>query len=154
MQNLSIRRATIADLPTLLSLLAQPDMDGDDVIGLAEAEAIFRRASTYPNHEIYVAFGTDEMVGTFTLLIVNHLSHHGAHSLVIEDVVVKATWQGKGVGRQMMDFAVARGQQLQCYKLTLSSGITRERAHEFYEHLGFQKHGFSFLLPLEPSSQG
>jgi GNAT superfamily N-acetyltransferase len=153
MQDLSIRRATIDDLPTLLSLLAQPDMDGDNVIDLAEAQDIFRRVSAYPNHEIYVAFGTDEMVGTFTLLIANHLSHHGARSLVIEDVVVKTTWQGKGVGRRMMDFAVARGQHLQCYKLTLSSGITRERAHEFYEHLGFQKHGFSFLLPLATSGQ-
>jgi GNAT superfamily N-acetyltransferase len=49
----------------------------------------------------------------------------------------------------MMEFAVARGKQLKCYKIMLSSGIKREGAHAFYEHLGFQKHGFSFLLPLE-----
>jgi GNAT superfamily N-acetyltransferase len=149
MQGISIRRATIDDLPALRSLLAQPDMDGANVISATEAQEIFKSLSAYSNHELYVALADLEVIGTFTLLIVHHLSHHGARSLVIEDVVVQARWQGKGVGRQMMEFAVARGKQLQCYKLVLSSGLRRERAHEFYERLGFQKHGFSFLLPLD-----
>jgi GNAT superfamily N-acetyltransferase len=149
MPNLLIRRATEHDLQSLLSLLGQPDMDGDGVIPLAEAREVFRRVSADVNHEIYVALTDSGVVGTFTLLIVNHLSHRGARSLIIEDVVVQTNWQGKGVGRQMMEFAVARGKQLHCYKLVLSSSLRRERAHEFYEHLGFQKHGFSFLLPLD-----
>jgi GNAT superfamily N-acetyltransferase len=149
MPNLLIRRATEHDLQSLLSLLGQPDMDGDRVIPLAEAREVFRRVSADVNHEIYVALTDSGVIGTFTLLIVNHLSHRGARSLIIEDVVVQTNWQGKGVGRQMMEFAVARGKQLHCYKLVLSSGLRRERAHEFYEHLGFQKHGFSFLLPLD-----
>jgi hypothetical protein len=49
----------------------------------------------------------------------------------------------------MMEFAAARGRLLRCYKLVLSSGLARERAHVFYEHLGFQRHGFRFLLPLD-----
>jgi GNAT superfamily N-acetyltransferase len=149
MPNLLIRPATEHDLQPLLSLLGQPDMDGDGVIPLAEAREIFRRVSADANHEIYVASTDSEVIGTFTLLIVNHLSHRGARSLIVEDVVVQTSWQGKGIGRQMMEFAVARGKQLQCYKLVLSSGLGRERAHAFYEQLGFQKHGFSFLLPLD-----
>jgi len=46
----------------------------------------------------------------------------------------------------MMEYAVGRGKALGCYKLMLSSGIKRGRAHAFYEQLGFQKHGYSFLL--------
>ncbi len=149
MHTVSIRRAVAADLPALLALMAQPDMDGDRVLSLPEAQAIFARVSNHPHQEIYVALVEAEVVGTFSLVIVNHLSHHGARSLIIEDVVVKASRQGEGIGRQMMEFAVARGKQLKCYKIMLSSGIKRERAHAFYEHLGFQKHGFSFLLPLE-----
>jgi GNAT superfamily N-acetyltransferase len=149
MQTLHIRLATEEDLPSLLSLLSQPDMDGDHVIPLAEAREIFRRVAPDGNHQIYVASAGRELVGTFTLLTVDHLSHRGARSLIVEDVVVKTAWQGKGVGRHMMEFAVARGRRLHCYKLVLSSGLARERAHEFYEHLGFHKHGYSFLLPLD-----
>ena len=149
MQTLHIRPATEDDLPSLLSLLSQPDMDGNHAISLAEAQEIFRRVARDANHQIYVASADRELVGTFTLLIVNHLSHRGARSLIVEDVVVNTNWQGKGVGRQMMEFAVAQGKRLHCYKLVLSSGLARERAHELYEHLGFHKHGFSFLLPLD-----
>lgn len=149
MPDLLIRRATERDLQSLLALLGQPDMDGDRVIPLAEAQEIFRRVSADANHEIYVALTDSEVIGTFALLIVNHLSHRGARSLIVEDVVVGTNWQGKGIGGQMMAFATTRGKQLQCYKLVLSSGLRRERAHTFYEHLGFQKHGFSFLLPLD-----
>ena len=37
-----------------------------------------------------------------------------------------------------------------CYKLALSSNIRFERAHAFYDKLGFQRHGYSFVVELEP----
>jgi hypothetical protein len=43
-----------------------------------------------------------------------------------------------------MDRAAAAG----CYKLALSSNERREAAHAFYDSLGFQRHGFSFVVPL------
>ena len=33
-----------------------------------------------------------------------------------------------------------------CYKLVLSSNAKRERAHAFYESLGFERHGYSFRI--------
>lgn len=109
MQTVSIRRAIAADLPAILSLMGQPDMDGDGVLSLTEAQAIFADVSNYPHQEMYVALVEAEVVGTFILVIVNHLSHHGARSLIIEDAVVKTSRQGEGIGGQMMEFAVARG---------------------------------------------
>lgn len=149
MHTVSIRRAIAADLPAVLSLMGQPDMDGDHVLSVSAAQAIFADISNHPHQEIYVALVEAEVVGTFSPVIMNHLSHHGARLLIIEDVVVKTSRQGDGIGRQMMMFAVARAKQLKCCKIMLSSGIKPERAHAFYEHLGFHKHGFSFLLPLE-----
>ena len=49
----------------------------------------------------------------------------------------------------MMDFAVARARDKRCYKMVLSSNAKRERAHAFYERLGFERHGYSFRLTLE-----
>ena len=38
-----------------------------------------------------------------------------------------------------------------CYKLALSSNRRRERAHAFYESLGFERHGVSFVIdPQSP----
>jgi len=32
-----------------------------------------------------------------------------------------------------------------CYKLALSSNLKRAGAHRFYDSLGFERHGFSFV---------
>ena len=74
------------------------------------------------------------------------LAHQGTPSGVVEDVVVSGAVQSRGIGRRMMAFArercVARG----CYKMALSSNLKRERAHQFYEEIGFEKHGYSFRI--------
>ena len=46
----------------------------------------------------------------------------------------------------MMRFALDRCRAKGCYKLALSSNAKRERAHAFYESLGFERHGYSFRV--------
>jgi len=36
-----------------------------------------------------------------------------------------------------------------CYKLTLSSNMRREKAHRFFENLGFERHGYNFLMEIK-----
>jgi GNAT superfamily N-acetyltransferase len=48
----------------------------------------------------------------------------------------------------MMHHAMALAREAGCYKLVLSSNQKRERAHAFYESLGFQRHGFSFSIEI------
>jgi GNAT superfamily N-acetyltransferase len=66
-------------------------------------------------------------------------------------VVISREWQGKGIGKEMMKYAMNISKQMGCYKLVLSSHIRREGAHKFYESLGFKKHGFSFIVDLGSS---
>lgn len=68
--------------------------------------------------------------------------------LVVEDVVVDIEFQSQGIGRQMMEYAIETCRKNGCYKMTLSSNLKRERAHRFYENLGFEKHGYSFLIEI------
>jgi GNAT superfamily N-acetyltransferase len=49
----------------------------------------------------------------------------------------------------MMRFALDRCREKRCYKLVLSSNAKRERAHAFYEKLGFVRHGYSFRVDLD-----
>jgi GNAT superfamily N-acetyltransferase len=142
---LSIRAATAADLPSVLALYAQPEIDAGQILPLDQAEAIFRRMRSYPNYTLYVASLGDRIVGTFSLLIADNLAHLGAPSGVVEDVVVAVEEQGKGIGKQMMRFALERSREHGCYKMALSSNARRTAAHHFYDSLGFERHGLSFV---------
>jgi GNAT superfamily N-acetyltransferase len=66
----------------------------------------------------------------------------------VEDVAVAPERQGQGIGRAMMEHALAECRKAGCYKLALSSNVKREGAHRFYESLGFERHGYSFAVFL------
>jgi GNAT superfamily N-acetyltransferase len=149
MINVEIEKAQTSDLPSIMRLIGQDDMSPDNHLDSEEVEKLFNDFHSNPWHELYIAKQQANIIGTFSLLVVQHLSHNGGRSLIVEDVVVKTEFQGKGIGRKMMEFAIERGQILRCYKIILSSGAKRTDAHAFYEGLGFQKHGFTFYLPLE-----
>jgi GNAT superfamily N-acetyltransferase len=147
--NLIIRDADRHDLPGVLALYAQPDIDDGAILPLYDAERVFARFARYPDYTLYVAEQDGRIVGTFTLMIMDNLGHLGAPSAIVEDVAVGPVLHGRGVGRAMMRFAMARATEKHCYKIVLSSNAKRERAHAFYESLGFERHGFSFRMLLE-----
>ena len=149
-----IRAASNADLPAILRLHAQPEMDAGCVLSLAEAERLFDRMARYPDYRIHVALRDERVVGSFALLIMDNLGHQGAPSGVVEDVVVDPRCQGQGIGKAMMREALRLCGEKGCYKVTLSSNLRRARAHAFYESLGFERHGYSFKItpPASPSS--
>lgn len=148
MSRVTIRPFSPKDLQAVLTLLAQPDMDDGRVLSEPEAQALIKQIEAAPHHQVYVAETDGSVVGTFALIVVQHLAHRGARSAIIEDVVVRTDRQGQGVGRMMMNYAAERARESRCYKLMLSSGGKRKHAHAFYEGLGFERHGHSFLLEL------
>jgi len=146
---MQIRPATLADLPSVLALMAELDLGHDDNLSLQNATTMFQQITANPNHTIYVAEQNSAIVGTFALIRIPQLAHGGTCSGIIEDVVVSSDQRGQGIGQQMMRFAMAVCQQAGCYKLVLSSNRHREAAHRFYENLGFQQHGISFLVEMK-----
>jgi GNAT superfamily N-acetyltransferase len=146
LMNLIMREAEEKDLAPMIALYAQPDMDDGKSISVEKAQGIFKKMKSYPFYKVYVAVLDDEIVGTFELLIMDNLAHQGTPSGIIEDVVVAERHQGKGVGKAMMTYAVNVCKEQGCYKVALSSNIKREKAHRFYESLGFKRHGYSFYV--------
>ncbi len=150
--NFHFRPATAVDLPAVLDLYGQPDFDDGKVLSVAEARRLLERFAAYPDYTLYVAEQDGAIVGSFALLIMDNLGHLGSPSGIVEDVVVGPALQGRGIGRAMMAFARERCRDKRCYKLVLSSNAKRERAHAFYDSLGFERHGYSFRLALAPVS--
>jgi GNAT superfamily N-acetyltransferase len=77
-----------------------------------------------------------------------NLAHMGAPSALVENVVVDERCRSQGIGAAMMHFAMDEARRAGCYKLALSSNLVRERAHAFYDRLGFERHGYSFRVML------
>lgn len=146
--DLVIRPATVADLAAVLALYAQPDFDNGNVMTPAEAAGFLDRFAAYPDYTLYVALDGDVVVGSFALLVMDNIGHRGTPSAIVEDVVVAPEAQGRGIGAAMMRDALRVCRDKGCYKMMLSSNTKRERAHAFYEGLGFERYGYSFRVDL------
>lgn len=143
------RQALPADIPAVLALYAQPDFDNEKVLDSDAAQQVFAQFVRYPNYRLFVAIKDSAVVGSYALLIMHNLAHCGTPSAIAEDVVVAPASQGQGIGRQMMAHALSEARRAGCYKLALSSNRKRTQSHAFYESLGFDQHGLSFVI--EPS---
>lgn len=146
--DVNIRKAEKKDLEYILALYSQPDMDNGEVLDIEEAERIFDKMGRYPDYSVYIAELDGNIVGTFALAIMDNLAHMGMPSGLIEDVVVSECFQGRGIGKLMMNRAIEICREKGCYKAALSSNLKREKAHRFYEGIGFRKHGYSFSMEL------
>lgn len=144
--DLAIRAAGLADIPQLLALYKLLDIEPEPEMPIEQARQRFLDLALHPGHRIYVAEFEQKIVGTFALIFVGGLSHGARDACIVEDVVVAPEVQGAGIGKQMMRFAMEQCASGDCYKLVLSSHLQRSQAHQFYERLGFRKHGYSYLI--------
>jgi GNAT superfamily N-acetyltransferase len=146
-ESLTFREANRQDLPRILDLYARA-LDGK-ALTVDDAERLFERIQRYPDYRLHLAETDGRLAGTFALLIMDNLGECGTPSGIIEDVVVEPEYQRRGIGRAMMQHALAICRQKGCYKMMLSSNLRRTGAHAFYESLGFEKHGYSFRIDPE-----
>jgi GNAT superfamily N-acetyltransferase len=145
MAHVEIRDACEDDLPAVLRILAESGIDGGESFTLEEARQHFARIRQRPGFRLLAASVKGETVGTYVLQIMEKLGKRGTPAGVVEDVAVLPSRQGQGIGRAMMEHAREACRSAGCYKLALSSNLRREDAHRFYDSLGFERHGFSFV---------
>ncbi|WP_148269935.1 GNAT family N-acetyltransferase [Desulfitobacterium dehalogenans] len=143
-----IRHAAENDLEGILKLYGTLEENKDCGIDIDAAVFIFSKIYSYPDYSIYVAEIEGNIVGTFSLAIMDNVAHRGAPSGLVEDVIVAENYQRMGIGKRMMTAAMEICKQKGCYKMALSSNVKRKDAHKFYESLGFKIHGYSFLVEL------
>lgn len=149
MEDVHIREAREPDIARILELYREAGIEAQPGFTPQEAREQLALFLSYPSFRVFVAEVRGEVVGTYELLIMDNLAKRGKRSGVVEDVAVAPRWQGRGIGRAMMQHAQDECRRAGCYKLVLSSGLKRTGAHDFYEAMGFEKHGYSFRVDLE-----
>jgi len=138
----AVRLAHRADLPTILRICASGALD------VAQKQppndpspahyAAFDAIEADPNNQVYVATIEGKVVGTFQLTFIPQLTYGGCLVAQVESVFVDPELRSGGVGAAMMQFARAEAERRGALRLQLTSNLQRERAHRFYERLGYR----------------
>ena len=105
-----------------------------------KANSIFDKISKNPDHVIYVAIYNGVVIGATTLLIEQKFIHDGGKVGHIEDVVVRKEYQGKGVGKKIVNALLKYAEKKGCYKTILDCS---DDLIPFYESIGFKRHSNS-----------
>lgn len=144
----TVRKATAADLPQILALLAQLSLDGprEDVSAGETYRRAFEEVERDPRQRILVVETAGRIVGIAVLILIPNLSHRGRPWALVENVVVDEPARGAGYGELLMRHALEEARTAGCYKLTLTSSKRRLDAHRFYVRLGFRATHEGFRL--------
>ena len=133
-------KATHLDIPELVELLNS----------LFEQEAEFE-----PNSEtqskalskiildskigiILIAKGDDKILGMVNLLFTESTAL-GSKVALLEDMFVLSSSRGRGIGSQLIDYAISEAKKAGCKRITLLTDIENTKAQSFYQKKGFVK---------------
>ena len=153
----SFRRAARADLPAIVRLLA------DDALGEtretvsdplpASYGAAFDEIDRDPNQElVVVALRGRPVAGVLQLTFIPYLTHRGTRRALIEGVRIASDLRSGGLGRRMIEWAIARAGERGCAMVQLTSDKQRPDAIRFYASLGFVASHEGMKLHIEPLS--
>ena len=136
------RRATRADLPSIVRLLAEDDLgsqreQNEDPLPESYYSA-YEEINKDPHHELIVAELDEAVIGTLHLMFLPSISFQGGLRAQIESVRIVNQLQGQGIGSEMMKWAIERAQARGAHIVQLTTHKSREDAHRFDERLGFK----------------
>ena len=140
----TIRRARRADVGAIVHMLA------DDPLGQGRERledplppcyfVAFDALEGDANIQLVVAEDADgAIIGCLQLCILPGLSSQGASRGLIEDVRVASHRRSRGIGEQLVQWAIAQARARQCRLVELLTHHTRVDAQRFYQRLGFQR---------------
>ncbi len=150
--SLTYRRAVEADLPFIVKLLTDDAVratdDRPDEPFHPRYVAALRELEADPNQMMMLELLDGETVGTIQLTFIPGISGLGTKRCLVEAVHIAPTHRSKGLGSQMIHWAIEQARERDCGMVQLTSNKKRLDAHRFYERLGFHKshEGFKYYL--------
>ena len=152
MPNLIFRRATEADVPAIIRLLA------DDMLGSSrealEAESLpqylnaFRVIDADANQFLLVVDDGSGIVGTLQLTFIAGLARGGLKRGLVEAVRVASDRRGEKIGEAMFAWVLEKCRRESCGIVQLTTDKSRTDAHRFYDRLGFEPSHIGYKMML------
>ena len=149
MNDIVIRKAKKSDSPAISGLLAELTnaMDDTECIDMRVAPGIWERLLADARSHFLVAAAEGTPVGLIHFTTRQTVLHRSPSGM-IDELVVMAEYQGKGLGKQLVLAAIERCRQLGCCEVEVSTEQTNLEAREFYRKCGFDKTEVLFELDL------
>lgn len=140
---IKIRKANRDDLSQIVRILA-----GDKLGKFREefAEPLpenyikaFEKIDANPSQLLLVAEDeTSQVVGTMQLSFLQYLTYRGGLRAQAEAVFIREDFRGKGIGSELMKYAIEYSKQRGAHLIQLTTDKQRPDAIRFYEKLGFK----------------
>lgn len=148
---LALRKATIADVPAIVGLLAEDVLGQTREIPVSAGDCYYQAfaAITADAHqELLVVEKESQIVATLQLSFIPNMTLQGAWRCQVEGVRVKASQRGEGIGRWLFEQVFARAKNRGCQLVQLTTNSSRLEAVKFYESLGFEASHVGFKRRL------
>ena len=142
MSEIVFRRAQSADLPSIVALLADDDLgrsreDASVPLNGKYVEA-FDALQRDPNQLLAVLVAGGVVVGCIQISFIPGLSRLGMWRGQIESVRIASSCRGEGLGRRLIEWAIAECRKRGCGLVQFTTDKSRLDARRFYESLGFR----------------
>jgi N-acetylglutamate synthase-like GNAT family acetyltransferase len=144
-----IRKANLDDLDNILALLNLPVADNGHTMTRVDAGLMLQTILDDPNYFQIVASTDSGIMGMVTLVIIMQMSHEGASSALITDLIVSAEKDNSGAVQQLLQYATNLAQEYGCYKTTIQSDYQTQLSIDACIELGYEQGPPSFKIPAE-----
>jgi PhnO protein len=130
----TLRPAMESDATAVKALLEELEGRAFDMENFTRIYAEYLAA---PLTLVYVAVGSETEIVGFISCKGQSLLHHEGTVFEIQELIVTAAHQGRGVGRKLIDVLKSELTRLEAKSLEVTSNKRRKEAHAFYQSVGF-----------------
>lgn len=143
--SVTIRRAAAEDFEQVYPLFGQ--LWQGKILDRDALFRVFERGALSDSDVLLCAVSDNKVVGFCAYAVVNNLWQEGQIAYVYA-MVVDEPVRGQGIGSQLIREVIAGSKHRGLKRVELDSAFPREKAHAFYEMLGFEKRAFLFSYIL------
>lgn len=142
-QHVLLRAVEKRDLIQVKGLIDELE---NNVSDLETIESIFQEYFLHENTLMYVIDHEADGIIAFASCKGQRLLHHQGMVFEIQEMIVRARYQGKGYGRLLLDKIHQEVKARGAKSLEVTSNKRRKEAHAFYESMGFRNSHEKFTI--------
>lgn len=141
---LSIRKSTEQDIPSILNLLYE--LERPRPLDECEVSIFKTKIQNYfsdSDKGVLVAEQGKSIVGIVSIVYLQRLNRTKLE-MYIPELIVTEKLRNTGIGKKLIRHCVALAKEKNCYRIRLESGNHRNESHRFYKSIGFEQSALSF----------
>lgn len=152
MADITFRRATRADLPAVVALIADDAINGHrerpgEPLQPGYVRA-FEEIDSDPNNLLVVAEANGAIVATAQITFIPNLTQQGGKRAIVEGVRVSSALRSHGIGEKLLAHMTKLARERGCVVAQLTTSNARVGAHRFYDRIGFVRSHLGFKRDL------